>query len=178
MNTLRKILAATVVAAAGLASGAAAQSSANVSTTGSATIFQPISIAKNGDLRFGVIVRPLTGTGTVTQPAAGGPRTFTGGVALLNTAGFPSPQPATFTVTGEGGQTFTIGIPPSFTMTGPSSSSLNVNLASSAASGTLSNALGAAGTAPFGVGGTITNISDTTASGTYTGNFTVTVTYN
>lgn len=168
---------AVLFAAAAAASAALAQASANVSTTGSATIFQPIAIAKTADLSFGVIVRPASGSATVTVPAAGGARTFTGGVALLETPGFPAASRAGFTVTGEGGQAFNVGIPASFTMTRSGGGTLNVNLLSSMASGTLSNALGATGTLPFYVGGTITNISDTTATGNYTGSFLVTVTY-
>jgi hypothetical protein len=175
MNSLRRhLLTATVVAAALAAAGSAcAQSSANVSTTGSATIFQPIAISKTADLVFGTIVRPLTGSGAVTINASTGARTVDPGVGQLG-SGF---HQASYTVTGEGGQAFNIGIPTGFTMTRTGGSeTLTVNLASSVASGTLSNALGTQGTLPFGVGGTLT-VTNTTASGAYQGTFTVTVNY-
>lgn len=174
----RALALAALLAVVGPATVAHAQSSASVSTSGSATIFQPLAISKTGDLQFGVIVRPLSGTGTVTQPAAGGPRTFTGPLTLLSTAGFPTAQPATFQVQGEGGQSFSIGIPSSFVMNRTlGGGTLTVNLASSVATATLDGALGATGAQTFGVGGTIMGISDTTASGAYTGTFNVTVTY-
>jgi hypothetical protein len=175
MNTLhRRILGATAVAAALAAAGSAcAQSSANVSTTGSATIFQPIAISKTADLAFGTIVRPLAGSGAVTINAATGARTVDPGVGQLG-SGF---HQATYSVTGEGGQAFNIGIPTGFIMTRTGGSeTLTVNLASSVTSGTLSSSLGSQGTQTFGVGGTLT-VSNTTASGAYQGTFTVTVNY-
>lgn len=175
MNTLsRRILGATAVAAALVVAGqACAQSSANVSTNGSATIFQPIAINKTADLTFGTIVRPLAGSGVVTINASTGARTVDPGVGQLGT-GF---HQATYSVTGEGGQAFNIGIPTGFIMTRTGGSeTLTVNLASSVASATLSNALGAQGTQTFGIGGTLT-VANTTASGAYSGTFTVTVNY-
>lgn len=175
MKTLhRRILGATAVAAALAAAGSAcAQASANVSTTGTATIFQPIAITKTADLAFGIIVRPLAGSGAVTINAATGARTVDPGVGQLGSGN----HQATYTVTGEGGQAFNIGIPTGFTMTRTGGSeTLTVNLASSVASGTLSSALGSQGTQSFGVGGSLT-VANTTASGAYSGTFTVTVNY-
>lgn len=175
MNTLtRRLLGATAVAAAlAAAAPAFAQASANVSTNGSATIFQPIAITKTADLTFGTIVRPLAGSGVVTINASTGARTVDPGVGQLG-SGF---HQATYSVTGEGGQAFNIGIPTGFVMTRTGGSeTLTVNLASSVASGTLSSSLGSQGTQTFGVGGTLT-VANTTASGAYTGSFTVTVNY-
>lgn len=167
----RALLGAAAATAAG--SSAFAQASASQTTTGSVTIFQPIALAKNTDLAFGVIVRPATGAGTVTVSTAGA-RSISGNGALLNDV---TPTAATFTVTGEGGQAFSINVPASFTMTGPSSSTLNVGVTASAATANLSGTLGSNGSATFSVGGSITVASSTT-NGAYSGTFTTTVTYN
>jgi Domain of unknown function (DUF4402) len=108
-----------VAAAAACATGTAAfaQSSASQTTTGSATIFQPITLAKNTDLVFGIIVRPTSGSGTVAVSTAGA-RTITGNGALLSDE---AASAATFTANGEGGQTFSINVPASLSMAGPAS---------------------------------------------------------
>lgn len=172
------LAAAAMLAASSWAGAAAAQASVTTLTEGSATIFQPISISKVQDLQFGIIVRPVSGSGSVTQPAGGGSRTTSGPINLLTGATYGAPQPATFNVLGEGGQAFSIGVPPSTTLNKSGADPLTVTLASSAASGTLSNTLGNQGSATFGVGGTILNITDLTSTGIYTGSFIVTVSYN
>jgi hypothetical protein len=179
MSFIRRLAGAVALIAVSTAAGeACAQASASQTTQGSVTIFQPIALAKDTDLSFGVVVRPVTGSGNVTINATTGARTADSGIGLLNTGTFTGPGRATFTVTGEGGQTFTVGIPVSFTMTRTGGSeTIVVTLASSTATATLSNALGATGTANFGVGGTIP-VAAATASGAYTGNFLVTVNYN
>ena len=79
---------------------------------------------------------------------------------------------AAYNVTGEAGQTFSISVPTSFAMAHATAPSITVNLTPEATSGTLTG-----GAATFGVGGSF-DISDTTATGAYSGNFTVTVAYN
>jgi hypothetical protein len=61
---MNKVLSrvAIAVAAGGIASAACADT---VSTTGSTTIVQPVTIAKIHDLAFATIVRPTTGSSTV-----------------------------------------------------------------------------------------------------------------
>lgn len=168
--------AACVAAFSALATPVLAQSSATQSTTGSVTIVQSLQLAKNTDLAFGSVVRPTSGTNTVAIDAASGARAMTGGgdAALApSTSGR-----ATYTVTGEGGQTFSISTPTSFDMQRQGGSdTVTVALAQSAATGTLNGALGATGTATFGVGGSF-DVSSTTASGAYSGTFDVTVAYN
>ncbi|MGA0604378.1 DUF4402 domain-containing protein [Phenylobacterium sp. VNQ135] len=172
-------LAATAAAAA--ASAAHAQHTASVQTNSTVTVFRPITLTKNTDLSFGTVVRPLTGSGTVLINKDDGSRSLTGSGALLNT-GNPNSQAApgraTYTVNGEGGQTFSITVPPTFNMTRTGGSeNIQVVLTPSATTGLLSNALGQAGSATFGVGGSI--IVDTnSAGGAYTGSFTTTVAYN
>lgn len=177
---IRKILAAgaAALAVSATAGAACAQASASAATNSTGTIFQPILLAKNSDLSFGTVVRPISGTGTVTIDATTGNRTLNGQGALLNSGPNATAARATYTVTGEGGQTFAITVPATFNMTrSGGSDTLQVTLTPTATSGTLSGALGATGTSTFGVGGAIP-ISNTTASGAYSGTFNVIVNYN
>ncbi len=177
VRLFRSFLIGTL-AATGVASIAHAQASANVSATGTVTIFRPITLTKNTDLSFGTLVRPGSGSGTVTIAQADGARTFTGGVALLSTGPNATAGRATYTVNGEGGQSFSITVPANFTMTRTGGAeTILVTLTPTATTGALSNALGAAGSATFGVGGELP-VSDTTATGAYTGTFSTTVAYN
>jgi hypothetical protein len=137
-----------------------------------ATVYRPISTTLNSNLAFGRVVRPASGSGTVSVDASTGARTMTAGAGLSS----PSPTRAAYTVTGEGGQAFSISVPTSFSITGPSS--LTVTTSSTATgSQVLSSTLGSAGTFGFGVGGSFP-ISSTTAVGSYSGTFGVTVQYN
>ncbi|ACG77990.1 conserved hypothetical protein [Phenylobacterium zucineum HLK1] len=175
-----RFLIGMVAAAAmtGAASLAHAQASASQSTTSTVTIFRPITLTKNSDLSFGTIVRPMAGSGTVTISEVDGSRSLSGSGALLSTGPNAPAGRATYTVGGEGGQTFSISVPANFNMTrSGGSETITVLLTPTATTGTLSNALGSAGTASFGVGGQIP-ISDGTASGAYSGAFTATVAYN
>jgi len=175
MNRFLKI-ALCAAAVSALAAPAFAQSSATQSTTGTTRIIQPITLAKDSDLAFGSVVKPNSGTNTVVINAASGARTLTGGgdAALApSTSGR-----ATYTASGEGGQTFSISTPDTFDMSRQGGSeTLTVTLVRSADTGTISGALGSAGTATFGVGGSFP-VASATASGNYTGTFDVTIAYN
>ncbi len=146
--------------------------------TGSATanVFRAITISKTADMAFGKIVRPSTGSGTVSLTAAG-VRTVTG----TGTFALPSPSPtaAAFSVNGEGGQAITVSIPTSFPMIS-GANSLTVTTASTGGGvQTLNNSLGNGGTPPTAitVGGSFP-FSSTTPTGTYSGTISVTVQYN
>jgi hypothetical protein len=141
-----------------------------------ATVFRSLSVTKTSDLSFGRIVKPVSGAGgAVSLAASNAARSYPAGVAWLN---LPVPTRAAYTVTGEGGQTLSIGVPTSFNMTGPAGASLTVTTNSTlAASPVLSSILGNAGSLSFFVGGSIP-ITPTTRNGAYTGAFTVTVAYN
>lgn len=175
MTRLMKI-AAVVAALSAFAAPAYAQSSATQSTTGSVKIIQPMTMAKDTDLAFGSVVKPNSGTNTVAIDASNGTRALSGGgdAALApSTSGR-----ATYTVTGEGGQTFSITTPTTFDMTRQGGSeTITVTLTKSAATGTLSGSLGSSGTATFGVGGSF-SVASSTATGAYSGTFDVTVAYN
>jgi hypothetical protein len=140
-----------------------------------ARVFRPITVANATGLTFGTIVRPSTGSGSVSIDAATGQRTVTGAGSLA--ASTPAPSRATYVITGEGGQAFSLGVPSTFQMTGPGSP-LTVTLTSTAsAAQTLSSTLGSAGTFSFGVGGSFSTAA-ATAVGAYQGSYTVTVQYN
>jgi hypothetical protein len=174
MNKLVIVSAAAAAFAAG-ATPAFAQASVSQSTNGSATIIRPITLAKTSDIAFGKIVRPSTGTSTVTIDPTSGTRSISGGdgVLLSSTA-----TRAAYNVGGEGGQSFSISVPASFALAHSGGSGpISVTLTGTATSGTLSGSLGADGTSSFGVGGSF-DVSSSTATGTYSGTFTVTVQYN
>jgi len=137
-----------------------------------ATILRQLSITKTQDLVFGVVSTPTSGNGTVTIDPATGARTTVGAVGF----GTPTPTQATFNVTGEGGQAFSVTIPATFQMTGPQSMTVTTTNSAGAAP-MLGGALGSQGSFNFGVGGQIA-VNSTTPNGSYTGNFTVTVAYN
>ena len=167
-------IAAGIITLSAFTAPAFAQNSASALTSSSTTIIQPITLTKVTDLTFGAVVKPTDTTTTVTINATTGARTFTGGNAVGG--GTASSGRATYTAGGEGGQTFSISVPANFTLTS-GANSLTVIPVVSAATGTISGTLGAAGSASFGVGGSFL-VATTTASGAYTGTFSATVAYN
>ncbi|MFN3583230.1 DUF4402 domain-containing protein [Phenylobacterium sp.] len=169
---------AIIVAGLLLATGpAAAQSNSSTVVAATGVIFQPIVLTKDTDLNFGTVVRPQSGSGSVAIDAATGQRTLSGQGAVLNTG--PAAGRATFTVGGEGGQTFTISAPATLTLTRSGGSETVVaTLTPSATTGVLSGSLGGGpGSSSFGVGGQLP-IADSLTAGAYAGTFTVTVAYN
>ncbi|MBB4612142.1 DUF4402 domain-containing protein [Novosphingobium taihuense] len=173
---MKKLLASAAVAAGLLAGGSAFAQAANTSSataSGSVTIVRPLTITKNSDLAFGRIVRPRTGgTGTVTLANTGNTVVAaSGAVALASTT-----SRAQFTVDGEGGQSVTASIPSSVNLTSGTNTIAVTLLPDFGSTVTLSGALAAAGSSTLNVGGSF-SLPDTQATGAYTGNFTVTVTY-
>jgi hypothetical protein len=173
MITVRK-LAIGVGALSAIASVAHAQNSSTATASGTATVIQPIAANKTSDLGFGTIVKPTAGTATVAVSAAGS-RTVTG-TAPANAAGVSA---AAFNVVGEGGSAYSVSVPASFDITANGGTdTLTVTTSNNAGGGgTLSGSIGSTSTASFGVGGTI-NLTTGTASGAYTGNVTITASYN
>ncbi|WP_428156181.1 DUF4402 domain-containing protein [Brevundimonas sp.] len=172
---MKTLIAVAALVLTAVAAPAMAQSSATGS--GSITVIRPLTITKTADLKFGTVVRPGTGSGTVVVSAAGA-RSVTGGVVGL--ASGDTPAAAAFSVAGEGGQSVSVTIPATFTMANGSDNltvTTSNSLTGSVASQTLSNALGSAGSLAFSVGGSVTIIS-TAATGAYTGTFTVSAAYN
>ncbi|MFA5820281.1 MAG: DUF4402 domain-containing protein [Bacteroidales bacterium] len=156
--------------------GFSANSFAQVSATAtaSATIIAPISISKTVDINFGNIAVGTTGGTVVLLPA--GTRSATGGVSL------PSAIPgtvtaATFTVTGEGANTYSITLPSTYTITktgGSATMIVNTFTSNPPSSGTLTS-----GSQTLKVGATLTvNASQVGGVYTNTTGFPVTVAYN
>jgi hypothetical protein len=147
------------------------------STTGTmnATVQRALSMAKISDLSFGRIVRPLTGSGTVSLAAADATQTISAGVWL----GSPFPARARYTVTGEGGQQLSVTVDPTFVMSNGTGGTITVTTNNNLLVSPVLNSSfgGAAGTYSFYVGGSFP-IANTTPSGSYTGVFTVTAAYN
>ena len=163
------------VAALAVAAESAYAQSASVTTTGTATVVSPLTLTKSTDLAFGNIVRPSSGSNTITIDSASGNRTLLGGGngALASSTS----TRASYSVQGEGGQSFSITIPPSLSLTrSGGTETLPVTLSAST-SGALSGAVGDAGVASFGVGGSL-QLDSTAVSGNYSGTFNVTIGYN
>ncbi|RYE03755.1 MAG: DUF4402 domain-containing protein [Sphingomonadales bacterium] len=160
---------ATFQISAAFSGGGAADTQGGAAT---ATVFRPLSIAATTNLFFGALIRPDIGSGTVTLDAV------TGNRALVNVGAIgPAPARARFVVSGEGGQGFSVSMPESFDMTGPGAP-LTVTLQSDAIGPmALDGGLGSSGSKDIMIGGYFA-ISSTTAIGSYSGNFEVTVAYN
>lgn len=173
----KALSAAAAFAFVAIAAPAMAQSTASTTGTGSITIIRPLTIAKNTDLKFGTVVRPSSGSGSVVVSPAGA-RTVDGGIVAL--ASGDTPQAAQFHITGEGGQSISVTIPATFTMVNGADSltvTTSNSLAGSAGAQTLSNAAGSAGSLGFNVGGSVP-VGSTTNTGAYSGTFTVSAAYN
>ena len=166
-----KIIVALAVTASAVP--ASAQSS-SVTTNGTTSIVQPVTIAQNSALSFGTIVRPVSGSGTITIGTGADTVSTTGGaIALRGTT-----SRARYTLSGEGGEIVSITMPATFAMSKSGATDLTVTLTRSpAGNATLSGTAGSTGTAALDIGGSFP-ISSTTVAGDYTGSFTVSVAYN
>jgi hypothetical protein len=166
MKKLTILIALLVVV--GFSTNAFAGSSATASAT--ATIVNPISIAKTADMNFGNVATDGT-VGTVILAAAG-TRTKTGGVTLPATVG--TVTAATFTVTGVSGYTYAVTLPVAATVVSSGANNMNVDTWTSDAGGTITG-----GTVTLHVGATL-NLVATQVAGVYVSAtpFTVTVNYN
>jgi hypothetical protein len=145
-------------------------------TNGSLTanVFRSMTMTKNSDLSFGRIVRPLSGNGSVSLAAANNARTSSSVVWLTT----PASTRASYTVTGEGGKAISVAVPPTFVMQNAHGDTITVTTNNNVTvSPTLSSIAGQTGTYSFFVAGGFP-VNSTTASGAYTGTFTVTASYN
>ena len=84
---------------------------------------------------------------------------------------------ASFTVSGEGAQHFSIQVPGSFNMTAGTNTLVVTTSNPTGATGLLSGSIGSTGSLVLGVGGSFP-LATNTASGAYSGTFQVTVAYN
>lgn len=148
------------------------QQLASLQSSGAVTVYRSLNITKTSDLQFGIVSQAKT-SGSVTIDPNTGARTITGGGF-----GYPTPAwtPAVLTISGEGGQAFSVTVPSTIQLAGPTN--LNVQTTTNL-SGTpvLSNSLGSAGSFTLKIGGAFP-IANGSLIGTYSGAFTVTVNYN
>lgn len=147
----------------------AAGNTATATGTANATVVAPLQITHtNGAaIGFGAFTAGTGGTITVTQAGA---RSATGDVSLLSGGTVAADG---FTVSGAGNRAFNIATSASSTVSTGGATPATMALALSApATGTLS----AGGTFALRVGGTLT-VAANQAAGSYTGTYTVTVTY-
>ena len=141
--------------------------------TASADVFRPISVTQSSPLDFGIIVRPRSGSSIVSMSPVTGALSVTGSAAI-----FPV-RPATrasFVVTGEGGQTFSISVPP-FTLTSKGQSLTVTPSSDPSGSAGLAGFTGSGTSQAVYVGGSFI-LTDATSPGTYTGSVTIAVQYN
>lgn len=155
----------------GLSASLFAQVSATSSA--SATIVTPITIAKTADVNFGnVAIGSIAGTVVLSTA---GTRSLTGGVTLPTTTG--TVTAAAFTVTGAANYTYSITLPGSATTLTSGANSMTVNTFTSNPG--ITGTLNGSGTQTLKVGATL-NVGASQAAGSYTSPtpFTVTVNYN
>ena len=150
---------------------AVAQSNtASESTDGTATIAAPITLTENSALQFGVIVKPTSGSNSVTVDTSTCTPALSGGgnaALLAGTSGC-----ATYSAGGESGLAFDISTDSTFDMTrSGGSETITVTLSQSASSGTIGQS-----SEDFSVGGSF-SVGTGTVAGSYSGSFTTTVTY-
>ena len=170
--------AATALLVVGFAAPSFAAATASDSSTVTAKIIRPISVTKNADLAFGTIVRPTVGGGSsVVAVDTAGSRSVTGGDAVA--LGTTTAAAAQFTIAGEGGQSISVTVPATFDLGGPGTVTVTTtnDMSGSAASQLLNGSLGGGGSLVVKVGGSFT-VTDSTATGDYTGTLTVSSSYN
>ena len=190
MKTFTKVIASIMVLI-GFAATVSAQS-ANATANATARIVSAISIASSRNLDFGSISPGASG-GTVTVAATAASTRGLTGANLTATAG--AVTSAIFTVTGDGGATYSITRVPAvgtpLVLTGPSTNMSALLVVSTTAnagaettpgpgtSGTLTNTTGTDGTNVIYVGGTLT-VGAAQGAGVYnnTGGISITVNYN
>ncbi|MDH5408963.1 MAG: DUF4402 domain-containing protein [Gammaproteobacteria bacterium] len=165
---LRKILTISTAGFA-LASMSGSVQAATATASASATILTPIAIATTTNMSFGDVYADNVSSGTVVLDTAGA-RTVTGGASTGPTAG----TAAVFAVTGTPSATYAVTLPATpVTIQNVALDSMTVDTYVSNSGGALSGA----GTDSFNVGATL-NVGISQPTGSYTGNFDVTVNYN
>ena len=165
----RKFLMAAGLAVAAVAPANAAPVSASKNAGGKALILIPLTLTKVADLEFGTVVESST-SGTVTIPADGSARTFTGGVTPV---GSPVPARAQFAGAGTPGELVNIFLAPPANLKDANGDTVPISMNLESTSVTIDS------THAFfvGVGGTIT-VAANQPDGDYNGTFTVLAQYN
>jgi Domain of unknown function (DUF4402) len=171
MKTITRFALTTVAALTLVSTVSAASNTATATANANARIISPITLVKNIDLNFGDVI-PSIAVGTVVVDPAGA-RTFAGGVTLGSATGVAA---ASFTVGGQASATYAITLPAAaITIINGGGGSMTVGAFTS--SPAVTGALSGLGAQTLTVGGTL-NVGASQATGSYTGTFNVTVTYN
>lgn len=164
---------AALILAVFTAAGALFAATAGPATgSAKAVIIAPMTLTHvtNASLNFGRIVN--TAAGTVTVAAKDGTSTSTG--VTYQEGPTAADQ---FTVTGQNGVSFTVNLPASITVTDGAGNNMTVgSLTSFCGTGASSACTASTTGTQVGVGGTLT-VSAGQAAGTYTGTYSVTITY-
>lgn len=136
-----------------LAGEAAAQASATATAQGSVTVLDPAQIAPGAAMTVDPVARPQSGSRTATANGA------------------------SYTITGQGGETFNLAVPSSLKLTrSGGAEEIELRLIPSGASGTFGGAQGQPSAKQVGVSGAAP-VTSATTSGVYTGELPVTLTY-
>ncbi len=150
----------------------AAPSSSTVSGAAQAVILMPLQIAPINPLSFGQLTRP-TAAGTVVMSPAG-TITTTGGVLTSTAIAQTAPRgPGTFAVVGEAGRAFSVDLP---TVAILRQGTRNMRLSAFRSNWTPGAVFSPTRTFALAVGATL-NVGANQTTGTYTGTYAVTVTY-
>lgn len=174
MKTRRGLFSVSaVIVLAATATGALAAGTVSATAPATVTVLSPVNITKTQDMVFGTVVRPTTGTSTVTLDA-------NDGVAIAGTGGgngtlvSSTTSSARFTIVGPA-TTYTTSQSLSFTQPDLTAVSATGPVVT-AGNGTLGT-IPASGSQELRYGGQFTMGSSTTAQ-LYTGTLSVTVSYN
>jgi hypothetical protein len=166
-------MAAMACALAALSGTAfAAPSSSTVSGAAQAVILTPLAIAPIDALSFGQLTRPTAAGTVVLSPS--GTITTTGGV-ITSTAIAQTVRrgPGTFAVVGEAGRAFSVNLP---TVAILRQGTRNMRLSAFRSNWTSGDVFSPTRTYALSVGATL-NVGANQTTGTYTGTYVVTVTY-
>jgi len=145
---------------------------ASATAAASVEIITPISIGEVRGINFGSYA-PGSTDGTVVMSTSG-VRTVTGGATLGNAV---AATPGVYMVTGQSNTTYSIAISTSTVATSDSGANIvTLNSITSNIAGS-TGVLSADGTQTLNVGATL-HLPSTAVSGTYSGTFSITVTYN
>jgi Domain of unknown function (DUF4402) len=166
-------MAAMACALAALSGTAfAAPSSSTASGAAQAVVLTPLQIAAIDPLSFGQLTRPTAAGTVVLSPA--GLITTTGGVLTSTAIAQTGPRgPGTFAVAGEAGRAFSVSLP---TVAILRQGSRNMRLSTFRSNWTAGAVFSATRTFALSVGATL-HVGANQTTGTYTGSYAVTVTY-
>jgi hypothetical protein len=149
-----------------------AQFTAAGTVNSSAVLVRTLSVSSTSPLDFGTFAPGAT-PGTVVMSAAGS-RSATGGVTLVTTSEGSS---STVSLTGTPSTSYSVSLPSSVLLTANTgNATMTLGTFTTTLTG-LQGTLSSAGLGSFGIGGTLA-VSGSQAIATYTGTFTVTLSYN